>query len=474
MKKGLFFVLALLSLMGTVVWGANVSVVLDGAPVVVDSGTGTPFLDSTGRVMVPLRVVLEKAGKRVTYDDVNRMAVISSEALTVSVPIDKPYVIINREIKANDAPARIVNGRTYLPIRIVMEAFGYKVGWDGSASKVMITSPESPIMDPALSTDPVVVEPKKEYSPNVVGNSNINLYNGGLVARENDDLYFVNFEDGDRIWHVNLLTGLSNKVSEKAARGINVVDGWVYYRQEISNDSWLLYKTRKDGTGTENVGTGNIQWLKVDGGYLYYYLSDEEALYRRKLTDLYGTKYYDHAMASINMDNGWLVYVKMKQDSAGKDIPGEIIKVNIETREEETLSTERSGSSEPIVTMIGNMLYFTRYNDALSLYSMDLATGDIAKVNDRWTYNVSGDLGSLYTLYPDNKEGLYRMDLSGTNEKRLSTEWRPGQYHDPGITVIGTKVYFLKKVTSTRYGWLCYDLISGKLRTLSEPADFVN
>lgn len=465
MNRIIGLVVVMMFLLGSSVGAAGVQVELNGQPVVMDDASGRAYIDPAGRVMVPLRVVAEAAGKAVSYDAVNRAAVIVDGSLTITVPIDQPYVVVNREIKANDAPARIISGRTYLPIRIVMEALGYQVRWDGGLFKVILTG-TAPVAESSEA-------PAVPAVPNTAGSTSINLYNGGLLARENDDLVFVNFEDDERVWRINTKTGMANKVSARAGRSLNVVDGWVYYRQETLYNTWELYKVKLDGTGTKMVATGDTRWLMVESGYLYYYLNDAEALYRMKLTDLYGTKYYEKPMASISLENGWLIYVKMEEDSEGDEIPGDIMKVNIETREETRLSEERSGTDEPVAALIGGKLYYTRYNDALSLYEMDLTTGAARKVNDRWTYNISGDGTVLYTLYPDNSEGLYRLDAATGVEKKLSSEWRPGTYHDPGITVLDGKVYFIKRVGTNRYSLHCYDLTTGRLKTITEPADLL-
>lgn len=455
MRKIIGLMILIVSLMGFSVWAEGISVELDGDAIKMDGFTGMAFLDPSGRAMVPLRVVAEKAGKTVSYDPINRIAMITDDKNSIAVPIDKDYVIINQESKPNDAPARIFNSRTYLPIRIVMEALGYQVEWDGSLSKVIITS------------KPVVEEPAASV-PNTIGNTNINLYNGGLMASENENLVFVNFADEERIWRIDQKTGVSNRISERNARGINVVDGWVYYRQETPYGIWELFKTRIDGTGTTMEATGNVEWLKVDSGYLYYYLSNEEALYRKKLTDPSATKYYEKTMTSINLENGWLVYVKMEDNR-----PGDIIKVDIASRVEKTLSTEQSGISDPFVTLIGDTIYFTRYNDALSLYAMDLKNGEIKKINDRWTYNVTGNGQNLYSLYPEFDDGLYKLDVEGKTEIELSSGWRPGRYYDPGLTLIDSNVYYLDLVSTNRYRWLGYDLQTGVLKSISIPEDLM-
>lgn len=40
----------------------------------------------------------------------------------------------------NDTAALIQDGRTYLPIRVVLESFGAKVQWNGDTNTVVVTS----------------------------------------------------------------------------------------------------------------------------------------------------------------------------------------------------------------------------------------------------------------------------------------------------------------------------------------------
>jgi alpha-tubulin suppressor-like RCC1 family protein len=46
-----------------------------------------------------------------------------------------------------DVPAQIIDGRTMLPIRAVLESVGYNVAWDGAANAVIITSGAAPVVD---------------------------------------------------------------------------------------------------------------------------------------------------------------------------------------------------------------------------------------------------------------------------------------------------------------------------------------
>lgn len=459
-----------LALCGTAVSAEGISVYLNDAPVQMDASSGMPFMDPAGRVMVPLRVVAEAAGKRVSFDEGARAAIIEDDDLKVTVPLDKAHIIRGRELLVNDAPARILNGRTYLPIRLVMESFGYQVRWDGGLRRVFINGPAvsgAPVMpEPA---EPPVDQPK---DLTLTVSENINLYNGGYMAQAGEDLYFINGDDGERVWRVNLATGIGNRISELKARSLCVADGWIYYRQETLSNRWEIYRSDSKGKNTEMVSTGDVGWMKIQEGVLYYYLTDLKALYRRELTKPFGDKYIDKEMTAINLEGRWLTYVSMAEDSEGKLVPGDIYKVDIQTRERTLLSTERSGEKQPLAALIGDKLYVTLYNDALSLYAIDLESGRLDKVTDRWTYNVTGDGESLYTLFPENKSGLYRLDLQTGKLDRVSDDWRPGTYHDPGLTVINGKIYFLKRVTTLRYGWMCYDPETGRTSEVAVPGGF--
>lgn len=175
-------ILAMLAAMlpGAAVLADGIAIDLNGKAIETNGDTGIPFMDPAGRVMVPLRVVAEQAGALVAYDAANRLARVSTEKAEVLVPVDRGFVVVNGVNKPNDAPAQIRNGRTYLPIRIVMEALGYTVDWDASATRVLIsgqTSTGGPV-EPAPAT------PAEVPAVNKAGNSSINLYNGGLITRK--------------------------------------------------------------------------------------------------------------------------------------------------------------------------------------------------------------------------------------------------------------------------------------------------
>lgn len=122
----------------------SVNVSVNGTPVAFSSATGTPFLDQNGRTQVPLRVTMEALGATVGWDNSTRTATVSKGSVSIRIPIGTSFIMVNGVKKSNDTTAQIVNGRTYLPIRIVAESLSATVNWDNSTKSVQITAKGTP------------------------------------------------------------------------------------------------------------------------------------------------------------------------------------------------------------------------------------------------------------------------------------------------------------------------------------------
>lgn len=135
-------------------YSQDIDVYIDHAGIPFNQSTGYPFVDSNSRVLVPFRVVLEKFRCTVNWDQSTRTAAASKNGIVVQVPIGANFIKINGAVKANDSSAQIVSGRTYLPLRAVLEAFGAEVSWDQQKQAVNVLSSTSvPASPPAGTPD---------------------------------------------------------------------------------------------------------------------------------------------------------------------------------------------------------------------------------------------------------------------------------------------------------------------------------
>jgi len=115
---------------------AEISINIDGKKVQFTDITGKPYIDKNGRTQVPLRTTLESAGADVTWNDHKKTAVVEKNGTSISVTIGQDYITVNNMQIKNDTVAVINNNKTYLPIRVVLESLGYKVTWDNDTKTV--------------------------------------------------------------------------------------------------------------------------------------------------------------------------------------------------------------------------------------------------------------------------------------------------------------------------------------------------
>ena len=116
--------------------GINVSV--DGS-IVQFQGVGAQSIN--GRVLVPLRGVLERMGAFVGWDAPNRTVIAQRGDRDVVLPIGSRTAKVNGRDVQLDVPAIIMAGTTMVPLRFVGEALGADVMWNSATRTVEIISP---------------------------------------------------------------------------------------------------------------------------------------------------------------------------------------------------------------------------------------------------------------------------------------------------------------------------------------------
>lgn len=115
------------------------SVYINNQNVPFSTVSGYPFTDNNGRMQVPLRATMEAFGCETAWSEAEKTVTLKKDNTTVQVPIGKNYLVINGKQKTTDTAALVKDGRTYLPIRSVLEAFGAKVNWDAKKNILDIT-----------------------------------------------------------------------------------------------------------------------------------------------------------------------------------------------------------------------------------------------------------------------------------------------------------------------------------------------
>ncbi|QKS72404.1 gamma-D-glutamyl-meso-diaminopimelate peptidase [Paenalkalicoccus suaedae] len=99
---------------------------------------GAVVLD--GRTLVPVRGVVENLGATVDWDQASRTATIYGDGVTMKLPLYQTNVDVNGERATIDSPVNMIDNRTMVPIRFVSELLGADVHWEQSTSTVIITN----------------------------------------------------------------------------------------------------------------------------------------------------------------------------------------------------------------------------------------------------------------------------------------------------------------------------------------------
>ena len=105
----------------------GITVTVNGEPVRF-AGIGPQQVQ--GRVMVPLRGVLEKLGAYVDWVPSTRTVVATRGDLDIQLPLGGRTARVNGRSVSLDVPAMSMAGSTMVPLRFVGETLGATVRWD--------------------------------------------------------------------------------------------------------------------------------------------------------------------------------------------------------------------------------------------------------------------------------------------------------------------------------------------------------
>ncbi len=107
-----------------------------------------------GRILVPLRGVMEKLGAEVSWRPETRTAVATDADTSVVLRIGDREAAVNGQPVYLDVPGLILAGSTMVPLRFLSEALGAEVKWHGAQQLVEITTtpvaPPPPVITPTI------------------------------------------------------------------------------------------------------------------------------------------------------------------------------------------------------------------------------------------------------------------------------------------------------------------------------------
>ena len=96
-----------------------------------------------GRTMIPVRCLAEQMGAEVSYDSTLKAARIVRAGVEIIMPIGSKTCTVNGKPFQMDAAPYIENGRTMIPARYVSELFGQSIQWVSETRTAAVTETKS-------------------------------------------------------------------------------------------------------------------------------------------------------------------------------------------------------------------------------------------------------------------------------------------------------------------------------------------
>lgn len=103
-------------------------------------GFDEPPIIEDGSTLVPMRFLFEQIGADVEWDSKTQTATAMLDNKAVTFSIDNVNARINNKSAKMDVPARLVNGKTMVPLRFLSENMGYDVDWDADSRTAIVNS----------------------------------------------------------------------------------------------------------------------------------------------------------------------------------------------------------------------------------------------------------------------------------------------------------------------------------------------
>lgn len=242
---------------------------------------------------------------------------------------------------------------------------------------------------------------------NLIGNTEGNINNYGMVAETEDSIYYVK---DYKIYKSD--KDLKNEViifDERANFGkdtINVVEDWLFYREGKE-----IIRMKADGTNYEIIYIGYSIHMQVVGNWIYFISLDND----RKICKIDVNGQNKQFLSDKNIEDMAVYDGKIYYSYNNKD-DGFLEVMNIDGTDKQFLSNIRTRN------MIVGKEYIYYLDDVEEiLYRMNLKDKTKEQLSNRQILKFIKDYNFIYyTLKaPDNSDwmfkGLYRMDVDGSN-----------------------------------------------------------
>ena len=116
----------------------NPFMLINGETAEIDAGRETCAIIINDRTLVPIRAIIEAFGGEVVWDNSTRSSKIFLGTDSVTLTLGSTDAAVNGNLYTLDTAPAIINDRTMLPLRFIAEGFGLGIAWKSETKTVYV------------------------------------------------------------------------------------------------------------------------------------------------------------------------------------------------------------------------------------------------------------------------------------------------------------------------------------------------
>jgi len=149
----------------------NIKLIIDQEQVEI---TPAPIIEN-GRTLVPIRLISEKLGALVNWEQESRTIHIQKGERSVLLRLDNRLIDfrgVTPIYSLADVAPKLIGDRTFVPLRLVSNALGVSIDWDGNSRTIKVNSKEAVDFSPFFD----ITLPSVQPGQNITGLVNLQLH----------------------------------------------------------------------------------------------------------------------------------------------------------------------------------------------------------------------------------------------------------------------------------------------------------
>ncbi len=209
---------------------------INGVQAKIDDGQDTKPIIIDGRTLIPIRAVIENFNGRVEWDDSTKAVILTIKDDIIKLTLDSKIAYLNGEEQFLDVAPISVNGRTMLPIRFIAEGFNLGVAWNDESKTVSIIKSTFDESEYAALMNEI---PPYSNSPSISVNNNTPFFKDYEIINASFE-YYSDLDELGRcnVCFASIAEDLMPREDRKSISGVTPT-GWINKSYDIIEGDYL-------------------------------------------------------------------------------------------------------------------------------------------------------------------------------------------------------------------------------------------